>query len=253
MRRADRLFQLIQILRRSGSVPGSSPGRPVTARALADELEVSTRSVYRDIADLMAQRVPIRGEAGVGYVLERGFDMPSLTLTPIELEAAVLGAQWVAQRGDPVLAAAALDLLAKISSAMPEALRGIIAEPAVITPPRHAPSADLLNMARLRLWIREGRKLRIRYRDNQQQESERTVWPVMVGYTDSGCWLIAWCELRAAFRYFNTAAIVASEFLDDLHGQRLRDLRHRWRRSSEATHGAGSIVTAAPPGRAARG
>lgn len=247
MRRADRLFQLIQILRRSGS------GRPVTARALAGELEVSVRSVYRDIADLMAQRVPIRGEAGIGYVLESGFDMPPLTLTPIELEAAALGAQWVAQRGDPLLAAAALDLLAKLSNAVPEALRAIIAAPALTTPPRHAPPADRLDMARLRLWIREGRKLRIRYRDNQQHESERTVWPVMVGYTDSGRWLIAWCELRAAFRHFNTAAIVASDFLDDLHGQRLRDLRHRWKHSNEAAHVCAPVITAAPPGRAARG
>ncbi|HLN11492.1 MAG TPA: HTH domain-containing protein, partial [Xanthobacteraceae bacterium] len=95
MRRADRLFQIIQALRRSP--------RPVTASMLAEELEVSRRSVYRDIADLIGQRVPIRGEAGLGYVLDRDFDMPPLMLTPDELEAAVLGAQWVAERGDPVL------------------------------------------------------------------------------------------------------------------------------------------------------
>ena len=92
MRRADRLFQIIQILRRGA--------RPVTAGALAEELEVSTRTVYRDIADLMGQRAPIQGEAGVGYVLGRDFDMPPLMLTPDEIEAAVLGAQWVAERGD---------------------------------------------------------------------------------------------------------------------------------------------------------
>ena len=91
MRRADRLFQLIQILRRSR--------RPVTASQLAAELEVSQRSVYRDVADLIGQRVPIHGEAGIGYVLDREFDMPPLMLTPDELEAAVLGAQWVADRG----------------------------------------------------------------------------------------------------------------------------------------------------------
>jgi len=96
MRRADRLFQIIQILRRST--------QPVTASRLAAELEVSQRSVYRDIADLMGQRVPIRGEPGIGYALDRDFDMPPLMLTPDELEAAVLGAQWVADRGDAVLA-----------------------------------------------------------------------------------------------------------------------------------------------------
>ncbi|SRR5208282_5358539 len=93
MHRADRLFQIIQILRRSP--------RPVTASMLAEELEVSKRSVYRDIADLIGQRVPIQGEAGLGYVLDRDFDMPPLMLTQDEIDAAVLGAQWVAERGGP--------------------------------------------------------------------------------------------------------------------------------------------------------
>ncbi|WP_199902552.1 YafY family protein [Azospirillum sp. B4] len=93
MRRADRLFQIIQILRRTR--------RPLTADAIAAELETSRRTVYRDIADLMAQRVPIRGEAGIGYVLDEGYDLPPLMLTPDEIEAAVLGAQWVSTQGDP--------------------------------------------------------------------------------------------------------------------------------------------------------
>ena len=112
MRRADRLFQIIQILRRST--------QPITASRLAAELEVSQRSVYRDIADLMGQRVPIRGEPGIGYALDRDFDMPPLMLTPDELEAAVLGAQWVADRGDAVLARAARDLISKITAAVPD-------------------------------------------------------------------------------------------------------------------------------------
>ena len=101
MRRADRLFQIIQILRRHR--------KPLTADAIAAELETSKRSIYRDIATLMAQRVPIRGEAGVGYVLEGGFDLPPLMLTADEIEAAVIGAQWVTGRGDPTLARAAQD------------------------------------------------------------------------------------------------------------------------------------------------
>ena len=105
VRRADRLFQIIQVLRRST--------QPVTASQLAVELEVSQRSVHRDVADLIGQRVPIRGEAGIGYVLDRDFDMPPLMLTPDELEAAVLGAQWVADRGDAVLASAARDLISR--------------------------------------------------------------------------------------------------------------------------------------------
>ena len=111
MRRADRLFQIIQVLRRSG--------RPVTAEALAAELETSKRTVYRDIADLVGQRVPIRGEAGVGYVLEPGLDLPPLMLTPEEIEAAVLGAQWVVRHSYPVLARAAQDLIAKFGAVVP--------------------------------------------------------------------------------------------------------------------------------------
>src|SRR5579862_6383815 len=114
MRRADRLFQIIQILRRGRG--------PHTAGRIAAELETSKRTVYRDIADLIGQRVPIRGEAGVGYVLEGGFDMPPLMLTADEIEAAVLGAQWVARRGDPSLARAAQDLIAKIAASVPERL-----------------------------------------------------------------------------------------------------------------------------------
>src|SRR5712671_5009618 len=115
MRRADRLFQIIQVLRRTR--------KPVTADAIALELETSKRTIYRDIADLMAQRAPIRGEAGVGYVLDDGFDMPPLMLTPDEVEAAVLGAQLVARQGDLALARAAEDLVAKIRTVVPERQR----------------------------------------------------------------------------------------------------------------------------------
>ena len=123
MRRADRLFQIIQILRRSS--------RPVTAAALAEELEVSKRTVYRDVADLIGQRVPIEGEAGLGYLLAADYDMPPLMLTPDEIEAVVLGAQWVMGRSDKALATAARDVVAKIAAVVPERLRPFVAEPSV--------------------------------------------------------------------------------------------------------------------------
>ena len=229
MRRASRLFQIVQILRRST--------RPVTASRLAEELEVSKRSVYRDIADLMGQRVPIRGEAGLGYVLDGDFDMPPLMLTPDEIEAAVLGAQWVAERGDPVLAGAARDLIAKIATAVPERLRPFIAEPTVGTPPSRKVTPDGLDIARTRAWIRAGRKLRIRYRDEAAQESERTIWPVIIGYAETVRLLAAWCELRQAFRHFRTDRIVGAEFLDETSGTRPGELRNRWKRHLRETHG----------------
>jgi predicted DNA-binding transcriptional regulator YafY len=229
VRRADRLFQIIQVLRRSR--------RPVTANDLASELEVSQRSVYRDIADLIGQRVPIRGEAGIGYVLDRDFDMPPLMLTPDELEAAVLGAQWVADRGDAVLACAARDLISKISSVVPERLRPFIAEPSIGVPKSRPLAADGLDVALTRSWIRSGRKIRIRYRDEESRETERTIWPTIIGYAETVRLLAAWCELRQGFRHFRTDRIVSAEFLQASFGCRPRELRARWRHFMESERG----------------
>jgi predicted DNA-binding transcriptional regulator YafY len=146
MRRADRLFRIIQVLRRKR--------RPVTAHEIAEELETSLRTIYRDVAQLMADRVPIRGEAGIGYVLDGGFDMPPLMLTPDEIEAAMLGAQWVSERGDPVLARAASDLVAKIGAVIPEHLRPLLMEPMLAAPKRYPNTMDAIDMARGRSAIR---------------------------------------------------------------------------------------------------
>ncbi|PLR28368.1 YafY family transcriptional regulator [Caulobacter zeae] len=237
MRRAERLFQIIQILRRSRA--------PVTADAIAAELETSKRSVYRDIAALVGQRAPIRGEAGVGYVLEAGYDMPPLMLTPDEIEAAVLGAQWVAGRGDPALATAARDLIAKIAAAVPDNLRPYVLEPATRAPAPWNPAPDGIDMAQTRAWIHAGRKIRLDYRDEKGAVSQRVVWPVTVGYMATTRMLIAWCELRDDFRNFRTDRVVAAEFLDDRHGQRPAVLRARWQRQMEEEWAAYDAAKAA--------
>lgn len=222
MRRADRLFQIIQILRRTG--------RPTTADAIAVELETSKRTVYRDIATLMGQRVPIRGEAGMGYVLEGGFDLPPLMLTPDEIEAAVLGAQWVASRGDPALAKAAQDLIAKISVAVPERLRPFVLEPATRSVPSwKGMTPDRIDMGRARAWIHAGRKIKLRYRDEQNRDSERIVWPITIGYLETVRMLIAWCEMRQDFRHFRTDRVLDATFLDDRYPERPAALRAKWR------------------------
>lgn len=220
MRRADRLFQIIQILRRSS--------RPVTADTMADELEVSKRTVYRDIADLMGQRVPIQGEAGFGYVLARDYDMPPLMLTPDELEAVVLGAQWVAQRSDPALARAARDVVSKISAALPDSLLPFIAEPSVGAKPGDRAPRQSVDLSELRLAIRHGKKLRLQYRDEGGRETRRTAWPVMLGYAETSCLLIAWCELRDGFRHFKTERMLRLEVLDETYGIGKRELRRRF-------------------------
>lgn len=220
MRRADRLFQIIQILRGARG--------PLTAKTIGSELEVSIRTVYRDIADLIGQRVPIRGEAGLGYMLDADFDMPPLMLTRDEIEAAVLGAQWVAGRGDPVLAKAARDLVTKIATAVPDHLRPFVMEPAAGTPPNSHTAADGLDIARAREWIHTGRKLRLDYRDEQGVITRRLIWPVKVGYLETVRILIAWCEMREDFRSFRTDRVVTAEFLEERHGQRIATLWSRW-------------------------
>src|SRR5690606_36437512 len=226
MRRADRLFQIIQVLRRSS--------RPVTADAMATELETSKRSIYRDIATLMAQRVPIRGEAGIGYVLDGGFDMPPLMLTSDEVEAAVLGAQWVAGRGDPALARAARDLIAKIAATVPERLRPVVLEPAVSTPPAWKQAVETLDMARVRAAIHAGRKLRLHYADEKGRETLRVVWPCLIGYHNTTRLLVAWCETREDFRTFRADRVVEADFLDDRYPGRPASLRARWFARMEA-------------------
>ncbi|MBN8611131.1 MAG: YafY family transcriptional regulator [Deltaproteobacteria bacterium] len=226
MRRADRLFEIIQVLRRAS--------RPQTASEIAAKIETSQRTVYRDIAALIGQRVPIRGEAGVGYVLERGFDLPPLMLTPDEIEAVVLGSQWVIAHADPSLARAAVDVLAKVAHVLPKGLRDVVDEPTVGTPPtRHRRATLDVDVRRLRAWCREGRKLALRYVDEQGTTSERTVWPFLIGYVSTMQVLVAWCELREDFRYFRTDRLLAVSFLDTRYPERRASLRRRWTEQRE--------------------
>ena len=225
MRRADRLFQIIQILRRGT--------RPITAETIAQELETSKRTVYRDIADLIGQRAPIRGEAGVGYILGDGFDLPPLMLTPEEVEAAVLGAQMVVARGDPALRRAAQDLIAKIGAVIPENLRPLVVEPATRAAPNWNAAPDNIDMAGVRQAIRTGRKIVLTYRDEQERETRRSVWPFAVGYYETSRLIMAWCEMRGDFRSFRTDRVSAAVFTEDRYPDRPATLRARWRRRQQ--------------------
>jgi predicted DNA-binding transcriptional regulator YafY len=223
MRRADRLFQIIQVLRRST--------RPVTAANLAEELETSKRSIYRDISALIGQRVPIRGEAGFGYVLEGGFDLPPLMLTTEEVEAAVLGAQWVAGHGDAALARAAHDLMAKIAVTIPENLRPLVLDAGARTPPAWKIPPDGLDVAQARAWIRLGRKIAMVYLDAESRQTERVIWPIVVGYHAAVRILIGWCELRNDFRNFRIDRIADATFMEERYPTRPSQLRAKWLKS----------------------
>lgn len=221
MRRAERLFEIIEVLRRAKG--------PLTAKAIADEIEAGRRTVYRDLAALMNRRVPIRGEAGVGYVLERGYDMPPLMLTTTEIEAVALGSQWVAANADPALAKAAADLLVKVAAIVPKRLREMIDAPVVGTPrANRRAKADKVDTARLREWARKEQKLRLRYADETGVASTRVVWPLLVGYVGNLRSLIAWCELRRDFRIFRTDRLLEVDFLDERYPESRAALQRSW-------------------------
>ena len=244
MRRTERLFAIIQILRRARA--------PITAASVADELETSLRTVYRDIAELIAQRVPVRGEAGIGYMLESGFDMPPLMLTPDEIEAAVLGARWVAGRGDPALARAASDLVAKIGAVIPSHLRPFLLDAALTTPEPHGArlKVDSFDVGRVRVAIRAQTKITLTYRDETEKETRRTVWPVAIAYYENVRLLAAWCELRQDFRHFRTDRVFEADFHEERYPARRDILRSQWRKSMEAErHRWAAAVQAATAGR----
>jgi predicted DNA-binding transcriptional regulator YafY len=229
MRRAERLLQLLQILRRHR--------RPVTGDAIARELEVSLRTVYRDIATLIADRVPIRGEAGIGYVLGEGFDLPPLMFTPDELEAVMLGLRWVARRGDTDLSRAAQDTVAKIGAVLPERLRPFLYDAALLVPPHFRLAEDRVDVALLRAAIREGRKAEIRYRSEDGRENLRVIWPIAVAYFDAQRLIVAWCELRQDFRTFRTDRMLSMIVRDEKYPARRKALLKQWQDEAQARDG----------------
>jgi predicted DNA-binding transcriptional regulator YafY len=203
--RSERLLALLQALRRRR--------RPVSGRVLADELGVSLRTLYRDIASLQSQGAEIEGEAGLGYVLRPGFWLPPLMLSGEEIEALVLGARWVGARTDEALALAARDAIAKITAVLPPRLREDV-ESSTLLVPGKTPGDAAADLAPIRAAIRSGRKLALAYRDAQGASTERTIWPFGVGYFDEARVVMAWCELRQGFRHFRADRIASCRTLE---------------------------------------
>jgi predicted DNA-binding transcriptional regulator YafY len=232
VRRTERLFGIIQILRRSK--------RAVTGRQLAIELEVSLRTLYRDMAELIAQNVPIRGEAGTGYLIDSDFDLPPLMLTTDELEAAMLGAAWVVRQGDPSLSRGALDLIAKLTAVIPEHLRPVLLDSALHPVSFRPPVKDSFDLSKVREALRAGRKIQIAYADADGQISDRIIWPVAIAYMEGVRLITAWCELRSDFRHFRTDRVLDFSVLDEKMPESPQRLRQRWMkiRTDDATPSA---------------
>lgn len=215
----NRLFSILQVLRTSS--------KPVKAKELAEKLEVSVRTVYRDIAELQMQNIPIFGEAGIGYVLKSGFQMPPLMLTPEELEAAILGTQWVSRCGDATLEKGASSLIDKINAVIPEHMRHVLLTSPVAVPDTAQAVTDSINMADFRTAIRDRKKIAIVY-NKHGQHSNRLIWPFLIAYFETVRVVAAWCELRAAFRHFRTDRIESFEVLSDTYPKPAAELKAEW-------------------------
>jgi predicted DNA-binding transcriptional regulator YafY len=205
MRRADRLFDIIQILRTAAG--------PVTAAMLADKLEVTVRTIYRDVAALQASRVPIEGAAGLGYVLRRGFDLPPLMFTTEEIDAIAVGVRLLRRLRDPKLQAAAEGVLAKLSVVVPEPLQSQLVAAPVYVSEGSAPAVTGIDFSELRSAIHDTRKMSIAYVDENGRHTRRTIWPLAMAYYVDVTLIAAWCELRNDFRHFRVDRISDARLL----------------------------------------
>jgi predicted DNA-binding transcriptional regulator YafY len=220
MARSERLLELVQVLRRHH--------HPVSGQALADELGISLRTIYRDIQTLIGQGATIDGEAGLGFILRPGFVLPPLMFSDEELEALVLGLRWVAQRTDASFEHAAMNALAKIAAVLPDDLRNNVEGIGLIALPGRNDAARL-DLTPIRAAIRSEQMVVLDYADVKGQHSRRTVWPIALAFFERSRVLAAWCELRQDFRHFRIDRIVTLRETGKRYPQRRRVLMKQWR------------------------
>jgi predicted DNA-binding transcriptional regulator YafY len=221
MSRSQRLLDLIQALRRHR--------RPVSGAALAHDLGISLRTLYRDIETLKAQGAHIDGEAGVGYVLRPGFVLPPLMFSEEEIEALVLGSRWVSERTDTPLGAAARNALAKIAAVLPEDLRESLDASNLLIGPGEPIAAGDAELAAIRAAIRSEHKLQIAYNDDKGAATTRVTWPFALAFFDRARVVVAWCELRKGYRHFRTDRIAELKPSAARYPRRRLALLKEWR------------------------
>ncbi len=218
MRRADRLFQIIQLLRRR---------KVVTAAFLAEQLEVSERTIYRDVRDLVLSGTPIDSGAGVGYTLRPGYDLPPLMFNEEEIQALVLGARVVESFGDEDLAKASRSALSKVETVLPKHLRATLARSALFAPKRSMGPRISRTLIPIRTAVVKRRKLQLDYSRDDGEKSRRVVRPLAALFWGNVWTMTAWCELRCDFRNFRVDRIrkitVLEEEFEPEKGRTLED------------------------------
>lgn len=224
MSRSERLLQLLQLLR--------SHRYPVSGTVLASQLNISLRTLYRDIRSLQAQGAQIEGEAGLGYVLREGFVLPPLMFTAQEIEALVLGARWVSERADSQLADSAKQALARISAVITPELRYRLEESPLLVGPADDRAFCQKQVLALRQAIEAEYKLIIQYADKDGKQTERTVWPFAIGFFDNVRLLVGWCELREETRHFRIDRIASMQMTNIKYPRRRQALLNNWYRQN---------------------
>ncbi len=231
MRNSSRLFEIIQILRGSA--------KPITAQTLAQKLEVSPRTIYRDIAALQAMRTPIEGEAGIGYIMRAGYDLPPLNFDSEEIEALRVGLSMLWRSGDTSLVEAGKRVRDKID------VLHVPADWIHVAPwgaPLDVAAQGCVSVADLRCAMREERKLRLIYYDADGKESLRQVRPLAMIYHLECNMLAAWCELRVGFRHFRLDRIIECDFLEERFTGQGQTLRSLWNEGYQIENDAGRQI-----------
>ncbi|MGJ8618065.1 MAG: helix-turn-helix transcriptional regulator [Sulfitobacter sp.] len=215
--RSSRMFEIIQLLR--------SAKTPVRAQDIADQLEVTKRTIYRDMASLQAMRVPIEGEAGIGYIMRPGYNLPPINFDVEEAEAISVGLSMISRTGDKALERAALRAVQKLSAAT------TLSE-TLFSSNWGAKPADI-DLGDIRNAIRQEVKLALHYRDAEANVTRRTILPIAIVYYSDVVVIAAWCEMRADFRHFRADRMISSEVLAERFKGQSQALRRDW----AAVHG----------------
>ena len=211
MRRADRLIKIVHYLRRMRHA--------VTAQRLAEEFEICTRTVYRDIQDLVSTGVPIYGEAGVGYLIDKKYHLPPVTFDGDELEAISLGISMVRQWTDDRFAEKAVSAFEKIQAVVPANMLSELEQITTFTLPSRYQIPWQVSFSEIRESIRTCHKLALSYHDLKDQTTERTVRPLGLIFFSPVWLLVAWCEKRTDFRSFRLDRITELVVTDNVFVQ----------------------------------
>ncbi|REF28411.1 putative DNA-binding transcriptional regulator YafY [Xenorhabdus cabanillasii] len=225
--RAQRLLSLMEMLR--------SYHFPVQGKVLAQKMNISLRTLYRDIATLQEQGAIIEGEPGIGYVLRPGFVLPPLMFTQNEIEALALGANWVAKRADPQLRESANSVVSKIAAVIPTELKQLLENNSLLIGPAATAIQPVIDIQSIRQAIRTRLKVTFVYLDLKGNESERTIWPFALGYFENISIVIGWCELREAFRHFRSDRIISLKVEKQCYPRSRQSLLKEWRELEKIT------------------